>query len=263
MMTPEGHAPALLRGEWGADDLTTLFDRCSAGDGRARETIILRFLPLARAVARRYEGRGEPLDDLLQVGSVGLVKAVDRCSPDRVDAFAAYAEQMILGEIRRHFRDSTWRVHVARPLRERAHRVAHADRAIRASCGSRARIEAIASSLDLGPGEVAEAQRAWAAYRPDSLDATHHRRESRRFAPHEVLAADGSAYEQAEVSLGIATALRGLGRREHNVVLLRLCCDLTQCEIAARVGLSQMHISRILRGTSAAVAAACGLVVIA
>jgi hypothetical protein len=68
MVTPEGHAPALLRGEWGADDLTTLFDRCSAGDGRARETIILRFLPLARAVARRYEGRGEPLDDLLQVG---------------------------------------------------------------------------------------------------------------------------------------------------------------------------------------------------
>jgi RNA polymerase sigma-B factor len=259
-MTPQGHAPALVRADRGADDLVTLFNGCWAGDARARERVILRFLPLARALARRYEGRGEPLDDLVQVASVGLVKAVDRCSPGRVDAFAAYAKQGILGEIRRHFRDATWRVYVPHPLRERAHRVAAADRTIQPTPGRRGRTEAIASSLDLEPGDVAEAQRAWAAYRPDSLDAAQHTSEGPRAARRrEVIAGGGSDYEHAAMSLGIARALRGLGRRDQTVVLLRLCCDLTQREIAARIGVSQMQISRILRANHAAVAAACGL----
>jgi RNA polymerase sigma-B factor len=259
MTTPEGRAPALTRGDRGADDLITLFQHCMAGDAQARETIILRFLPLARAVARRYEGRGEPLDDLFQVASIGLIKAVDRCSPARISAFAAYAEQTILGEIRQYFRDHSWRVHVPRPLRERAHRVAYADRTIRAPLRRRARTEAIASSLDLEPAAVAEAQQAWAAYRPDSLDAAHRSRDRPRVPRREVPAGHGSEYDRVEVSLGIARALRGLGRRDQTVMLLRLCCDLTQLEIAERVGVSQMQISRILRANNGAVAATCGL----
>jgi RNA polymerase sigma-B factor len=258
-MTPQGFALAPMRGGRGADDLVTLFDGCWAGDAQARETIITRFLPLARAMARRYDGRGEPFDDLAQVASIGLIKAVDGCSPGRVDAFTTYATKMILGEIRRHFRDATWRVHVPRPLRERAQRVAQADRAIRAPFAARARVEAIAKSLDLEPSEVAEAQQVWSAYRAVSLDATPSLVERLGTTGSKRLAVNGSEYERAEVSIGVARGLRALSRRDQTVVLLRLCCDLTQREIAGLIGVSQMHISRILLGNGVAVAAACGL----
>jgi len=111
-MTPYRHARAVAPTDWPACDLSTLFSRCAAGDARARETIIVRYLPLARRLARVYEGRGEPIEDLCQAASVGLIRAVDRYSPDRGDAFPAYARPMILGAIRRHFRDTTWRLHV-------------------------------------------------------------------------------------------------------------------------------------------------------
>lgn len=258
-MTPQGDTPALTRAGRGADDLVTLFDGCWAGDAQARESIILKFLPLARAMARRYDGRGEPLDDLSQVASIGLIKAVDRCAPGRVNAFPTYAGEMILGEIRRHFRDATWRVHVPRSLRDRAHRVAQADRTIAAPSEARARTDAIAKSLDLDPTDVAEAREVWTAYRADSLDATTPSRDGLRVASSKRVAVAGSEYERAELSIGIARALRGLARRDQTVLLLRLCCDLTQREIAALVGVSQMQISRILHGNHVAVAAACGL----
>ena len=258
-MTPQGDTPALTRAGRGADDLVTLFDDCWAGDAQARESIILKFLPLARAMARRYADRGEPLDDLSQVASIGLIKAVDRCSPGRVNAFPTYAGAMILGEIRRHFRDATWRVHVPRSLRDRAHRVAQADRTIKAPSEARARIDAIAESLDLDPSDVAEAQEVWAAYRADSLDATPRSGEGIRVGSSMRVSATGAEYERAELSIGIVRALRGLARRDQTVLLLRLCCDLTQRDIAALVGISQMQISRILRGNRVAVAAACGL----
>jgi RNA polymerase sigma-B factor len=257
-MTPQGHASAFARGDRGADDLVTLFDACRAGDAQARETIILRFLPLARTIARRYEGRGEPLDDLVQVASIGLMKAVDRCAPDRVHTFRAYAAHMMLGDIRRHFRDATWRVHVPRPLRDRAHRVACAGAAIRPAGDARTRTEAIARSLDLEPADVAEAQRAWAAYLPDSLDAAPRSRDGSAAVSRQV-GVTAPEYERVELALDIARALQGLRRRDQTVLLLRLCCDLTQREIAGRIGVSQMHISRILRGNHVAVAAVCGL----
>ena len=107
-MTPHLSARAVAPSDWPACDLTTLFSSCSAGDTRARDTIIVRFLPLACRLARLYEGRGEPIEDLTQAASVGLIKAVDRYSIDK-GAFPAYARQMILGEVRHHFRDATWR----------------------------------------------------------------------------------------------------------------------------------------------------------
>ena len=255
-MTRDRHACAHDRG---ADDLGALFHRCSVGDARARETIIVRFLPFARRLARRYEGRGEDLEDLVQVANVGLIKAVDRCSAERSDTFAAYARPMILGEIRRYFRDATWRVHVPRGAKDRARRVARAHASVGPVAGPAARTEAIAAQLDLTPSEVAEAERVRFAYRPASLDAPSRSPDGHPVAHHDVLAGDSSVQERAEVSVGITSALRGLGRRDQTVVLLRLGCDLTQTEIADRVGLSQMHISRILRASSAAVAAACGL----
>ena len=259
-MTPHRHAGPGARGDWRTDNLMTLFDRCSAGDEHARDAIIVRFLPLARRIARQYEGRGEPREDLIQVASVGLIKAVDRYSPARGDTFVAYARPMVVGEIRRHFRDATWRVHVPRTLRERAMRVAKAESAIREPGGAPAHREALASYLDLEPAQVSEAQAAWAAYRPESLDAT-------RASPsdgaatlrHDVLGEADPEYEQVEVSVGIGRALRDLRPRDQRILLLRLWCELTQREIAARVGLSQMHVSRVLRRGNAAVAEACGL----
>ena len=260
MMKPHRHAGPGARGDERTENLVTLFSRCSAGDEQARDAIILRFMPLARGIARQYEGRGEPRDDLIQVASVGLIKAVDRYSPARGDTFVAYARAMVVGELRRHFRDATWRIHVPRPLRERAARVARAETAIRAAEGSPTHRQALARHLDLAPAEVKEAQAAWAAYRPESLDAV-------RASPndgavtlrHDLLGESDPQYEQVEVSVGVGRALRDLRPRDQKILLLRLLCELTQREIAARVGLSQMHVSRVLRRGNAAVAKACGL----
>jgi RNA polymerase sigma-B factor len=258
-MTP--HWRALARGDWRVRDLRPLFARCSAGDAQARETIILRFLPLARRVAREYEGRGTPLEDLVQVASVGLIKAVDRCSPDRGDAFAAYARAMIRGEIRRHFRDASWSVHVPRGVKDRASRVSRADKTLRSTSGTQASTEAVAKHLDLEACEVAEARRALAAYWPASLDVTHVRQDGHGVALREVLGAHDPEYERVEMSIGIGRALRELRPRDQRVLLLRLACELTQDEIAGRIGVSQMHVSRILRSANSAVTAACGLAV--
>jgi len=257
-MTPQC-AYAVAPRDWLACDLKTLFSRCAAGDARARETIIIRFLPLARRLAGMYEGRGEPADDLCQAASVGLIRAVDRYEPDRGDAFPAYARPMILGAIRHHFRDTTWRLHVPRPIRERAGRVLRAEKALSAVPGSPAEPEAIAEYLDMSPDEVAEAQGALETYFPGSLDATRTSDDGRELPFSEIIGGPDPGYEQAEVSVGVLRALDGLGPRDQKVVLLRLACDLTQEEIAASVGVSQVHVSRILRKGGAAVSAACGL----
>ena len=151
-MTPYGHEHAMAPMDWPSCDMGALFSRSLAGDSRARETLIVRFLPLARRLAWQYNGRGEPMEDLVQAASVGLIKAVDRYSPDRGDAFPAYARPMILGEIRRHFRDTTWRVHVPRPVKESAGRVLRADHELRRIEGSPIKPEAIAQHLGIGIG---------------------------------------------------------------------------------------------------------------
>jgi RNA polymerase sigma-B factor len=260
MMKPYRHASPGARGDGRSDDLVALFSRCSAGDAQARDTIILRFLPLACGIARQYEGRGEPPDDLAQVASIGLIKAVDRYSPARGDTFVAYARPMVVGEIRRHFRDATWRVHVPRTLRERASRVAGAETTVQTRPGPRSQNIAIAADLGLEPAQVAEAQAAWAAYRPASLDAVWSSADGREGTRRDdVVGRCDPGYERAEVSVGIGRALRGLRPRDQTALLLRLWCELTQREISARIGVSQMHVSRILRRGNAAVADACGL----
>jgi RNA polymerase sigma-B factor len=256
-MTPQWHAR--VASDWPAREEGSLFDRCSAGDIRARETIIMRFLPLARRLARSYEGRGEPIEDLCQAASVGLIKAVDRYSPDRGDAFPAYARPMILGEIRRHFRDTTWRVHVPRPTRDRAGRVVRAESELSSASGSPARPEAVASYLGIKPEEVAEARRALLAYRPASLDVTPSAPDGGPISLRDAIGADEAQYEQVEVSVGVRRALLTLTPRDRKVVLLRLDCELTQDEIARCIGVSQMHVSRIPSGARAALTTHCGL----
>lgn len=256
-MTPHWHACAA--NEWPARDLRGLFTRCSAGDRCARETIIVRFLPLARRLARLYEGRGEPIEDLCQAASVGLIRAVDRYSMDRGDAFPAYARPMILGELRRHFRDTTWRLHVPRPMRERASRVVRAQRELSSASASPARSEAIADYLGIKPSEVAEARLALDAYRPASLDCTYPTPDGGEASLRDTIGTREPGFEQAEVFVGLRRALLTLTPRDQKVLLLRLDRELTQDEIARRVGVSQMHVSRILRTCAATLASCCDL----
>ena len=259
-MTQHWYARALARGDWPTRDLRRLLRRCSAGDARARETVILRFVPFARRLARRYEGRGEPIEDLCQAATVGLIKAVDRYSPDRGDAFVAYARPVILGEIRRHFRDTTWRVHVPRPMREQAGRVLRAERELTSAHGSPAKLEVIAEYLGIGLAEVTDARCALEAYWPGSLDATFAAPDGDAIALREV-GAHESGYERVEMSVQLRRTLLTLKPRDRRVLLLRLACELTQDEIAGRIGLSQMQVSRILRNAGAALTTSTGLAV--
>lgn len=255
-MTPQQHARTSARRGRSVHDLRTLFSRCSAGDARARDAIIVAFLPYARQLARRYRERGEPVEDLYQVASVGLIKAVDRYQPERGGSFIAYAAPTILGEIRRHFRDATSPVHVPRSLQERAGRVARAQDELRTRSGSDPTTEVIARHLGLEPGEVAEAQGALKAYRPGSLDATCAAEDGQQLALSEVVGEVDPEYERVETSVGYEHALRRLQPRERNVLRLRLGGELTQSEIARRIGASQMQVSRILRNATSALAAA-------
>jgi RNA polymerase sigma-B factor len=256
-MTPQWHARA---DDTSACDLSALFSRCSAGDRRAREKIILRFLPYARRLARIYDWRGEPIEDLCQAASVGLIKAVDRYSPEPGDGFLAYARPMILGEIRRHFRDTTWRVHVPRTVRQRAGAVLLAENEVRAATRS-AKPEAIANYLGIGREELTETRRALAADSPRSLDASYMASDGHALPLGEVIGADELGYARVELSIGIRQALLTLKPRDQKVLLFRLAWEMSQDEIAGLVGLSQMHVSRILRKAGAALTASCGLAI--
>jgi RNA polymerase sigma-B factor len=167
---------------------------------------------------------------------------------------------MIVGEIRRHFRDTTWRVHVPRPVRDRASRVLGAEKELRAAPGSD-EPEAIASYLGIGPAEVAEARRALQADSPRSLDESRVAPDGDARPLAELIGADESEYERVEISVGVRRTLLTLKPRDQTVLLLRLAFGLSQDEIAGRVGLSQMHVSRILRSAGAALKTSCGLAV--
>lgn len=254
-MTLQRHARRSARRR-SARELGTLFEQRSAGDARAREEIIVAFLPYAHHLARPYRGRGEPVDDLYQAASIGLIKAVDRYEPTRGCSFVAFAKPTILGEIRRHFRDRTWPMHIPRSVQDRARRVARAQADLRARSGSDPTIEMIARHLGLELGEVAEAQRALNAYRPRSLDATSAADHGRQLALKENVGDLDPEYERVETSAGCVHALRGLDPRDRKVLLLRFGGDLPQDEIAKRIGVSQMQVSRILRTATAAMAVA-------
>lgn len=152
-------------------DVDQVFVRYRRGDFAARRLLIERFLPLARSLARRYEGRGEPLDDLVQVASVGLVKAIDRFEPGRGFKFSSYAVPTMLGELRRHFRDSGWAVHVTRDMQERVLKVRAADERLSGELGRPPRPQQLAHELKLSVEDVLEAIGANSAYDAASLDA--------------------------------------------------------------------------------------------
>ena len=217
------------------------------GDAAAREELVARFLPLARQLARRYQRGREPLDDLVQVASVGLVKAVDRFDPDRGTAFSSYAVPTILGELKRYFRDAGWAVHVPRGMQERVLEVNAALAKLARQLGRSPSPADVARELSLTNEEVLEAMEAAVAYDAISLEAPRSGEDSDGAQYADMLGTEDERFELIELGATIAPTLKALPPRDRLVLHLRFVEDLTQSEIAGRIGVSQMHVSRLIR----------------
>jgi RNA polymerase sigma-B factor len=215
------------------------------GDQAARAELIERYLPLARKLARRYAGTREPFDDLLQVASLGLVKAVDRFEPERGTAFSSFAVPTIVGELRRYFRDLGWAAHVPRGAQEMALTVDRARAEMTSERGLGPTVEELAEHLEWSLEDVLTALEAGAAQHSVSLDAPTER-DGERSTLGDTFGRDDARLAAVEERLTLASAATKLTPRERRVLLLRFVDDRTQTQIAAQIGVSQMQVSRIL-----------------
>ena len=229
------------------DELLERFARTR--DPVVREELARRFMPLVRRLASRYRGGREPLEDLVQVASLGLVKALDRFDPERGVAFTTYAAPTILGELRRHFRDRGWSVHVPRDLQERTAAVEKAAVDLPTKLGRAPTVAEIADRLQLTEEDVLEAMEAGGAHHAVSIDALQRMDDSEGVPMVERLGDNDPGYETVEYGAAIESVLTELSERDRTVLHLRFVEDLTQTQIAERIGVSQMHVSRILRST--------------
>jgi RNA polymerase sigma-B factor len=218
-------------------------------DVSLRDELIEQHIGLARHCARRFADRGEPLDDLSQVAMVGLMKAVERYDPDAGTPFAGFAVPTILGELRRYFRDATWAVHVPRKAKDLHVRLSPAVEALQHRLGRSPTPAELAEELRVSIDDVLEASEASAAYRPHTLDGPPTERGG---GLAERLASTHGGHENVEAQVLLAQVMEGLPERERTILELRFMEELSQAEIAARVGISQMHVSRLLRRTLAA-----------
>ena len=217
-------------------------------DQATREELVRRYLPFAKNLALRYRGASESFDDLLQVASLGLVNAIDRFEPGRGTPFTAFASPTILGELKRHFRDRVWTVRVPRGLHDR---MADVDKAITELTKELQRspsVAQLAERLDLEAGDVLEVLEANHNRRPLSLDRPVGGDDDESPAS-EWVGDEDEGFELVEDKLALEGALPHLDERERLVLQLRFVEDMTQSQIAERIGHSQMHVSRILRRT--------------
>jgi RNA polymerase sigma-B factor len=228
----------------GPDEIRQLLCRWHEdGDRVAREELAERMLPLARSLARRYAGKGEPLDDLEQVASLGLLKAIDRFDVTRDVRFATFAVPTIAGELKRHFRDRGWMLRVPRDIQELSARVVRAREALTRELGRSPSVNEVATAVGAGVEQVLEAVRAADAYRMMSLDEPL----AEGAGALDAIGGEDDGYELAEQRVLLRRGLDGLGEREREIVRLRYYEGLTQREIARAVGVSQMHVSRLIR----------------
>jgi RNA polymerase sigma-B factor len=215
-------------------------------DRRARDTLIERFLPLARNLARRYAASNEPYDDLVQVASLGLVKAVERFDPDRGFAFTSFAVPTIVGELKRYFRDTSWALHVDRSAQERARRIADARREIGGRLGRAPTVVELGEYLECSTEVVLDGLQVGEAYDTVSLDAPRPSDDGGAVSRLEALGDEDDRLVQVDDQATVFAAAQDLPERERQILFLRFGEDLTQTEIAERVGVSQMQVSRLL-----------------
>lgn len=252
--TGEDLAPSLPVA--GYDDVTELFGRLAESEegstdhSAVREELISRCIPLADHIARKFSGRGEPFDDLTQVARVGLVHAVDRFDVERGSNFLSFAVPTIMGEVRRYFRDNTWAMRVPRRVKETHLRIGAAVDALSQSLGRSPTAKEIAAELDVDPDEVTQAVIAGNAYQPTSIDAASVGRDTEA-SLLDTLGEEESQFDRVEEYVAIRPLLAGLPERERRILTMRFFESMTQTQIAQQMGISQMHVSRILTKTLA------------
>ncbi|MEX2194680.1 MAG: SigB/SigF/SigG family RNA polymerase sigma factor [Thermoleophilaceae bacterium] len=215
----------------------------------SRDELVARHLPLAIGLARRYRSATESQDDLVQVAALALVKAVDRFDPDRHASLSSYAVPTILGELKRHFRDRSWAVRPPRDLQELALRTVKADAALSRRLGRSPTVAELSAELGVSSEQVIEARDAARAYSAVPLDTPFEDGEEGREGS---LGAEDPGYRQVEQRAVLGSLMAQLEPREREILRLRFMDDLTQSEIAERMGLSQMHVSRLIRRSLAA-----------
>ncbi len=231
-----------------------LFDKFTALDEdapqrqRVRDRLVEMHLPLVEYLARRFAGRGEPLDDLIQVGTIGLIKAVDRFDVERGVEFSTYATPTVVGEIKRHFRDKGWTVRVPRRLQELRASLSAATADLTQTLGRSPTVAELATQLKIGEEEVLEGLESANAYTAVSIEASDG---EGGLSVADTLGADDVSLEGVEYRESIKPLLDSLPARERRILLLRFFGNLTQSQIAAELGISQMHVSRLLARTLA------------
>jgi len=216
------------------------------GDTDARDRLIASHLPLVRSLARRYAGRGEPLEDIEQVGAIGLIKAIDRFDLSRDVSLATYVTPNVVGEIKRHFRDKGWSIRVPRSLQELSARMSATIDELTARLGRSPSVAEIAEALGTSKEEVLEAMEVGSAYTALSLDAGPGGDEDGT-DPLETIGDEDAGFDRSEDRATLEPALGRLPDREREILRMRFEEGLPQTQIAERVGLSQMHVSRLIR----------------
>ena len=235
---------------WDKEKTHELFRRYKEeGDVEAREKLVMSHMNLVRFLANKFKNRGEPLDDLIQVGYLGLLKAIDRFDPSRGLEFTTYASPTIMGEIKRHFRDKGWSVRVPRRLQELSAKVNQATDVLTTELQRSPKIEEIAEYLDASVDEVLEAMESSSAYSSVPLEGTGNNDNDDAPSVLDRYATEDSALNFTDDRLIIEEALKGFSPREREVIDLRFLQGMTQIEIAEQLGISQVQVSRLLRRT--------------
>src|SRR5438477_7668688 len=217
------------------------------GDLAAREQLIEQYLSLVRSLARRYAYRGEQLDDLIQIGCIGLIKAIDRFDVNRGVELTTYATPNIIGEIKRHFRDKGWSVRVPRGLQELNVQLSRIVEELTVQLGRSPTIPELAEAAGAQEEEVLEALESGRAYSSLSLSSTTSGDGEETLDPLESIGTEEHQYEVSEDRAVLAPGFKALDERERMILQLRFFEGLTQSQIAQQVGISQMHVSRLIR----------------
>ena len=230
-----------------ADDKILLRRYHEDGDLAAREELIERYMSLVRSLARRYAYRGEQLDDLVQIGAIGLIKAIDRFDLERGVELTTYATPNIIGEIKRHFRDKGWSVRVPRGLQELNVQVSKLIEQLTVQLGRSPTIPELAKAAGVEEEQVLEALESGRAYSSVSLSTGGGSDEDGELDPLESLGTIEHEYQVSEDRAVLAPGFKVLDERERKILHLRFFSGLTQSQIAAEIGISQMHVSRLIR----------------
>ncbi|WP_370249529.1 RNA polymerase sigma factor SigF [Nocardioides sp.] len=224
-------------------------ERSDAERSTARDDLVHLHLPLVEHCARRFRNRGEPYEDLVQVGTIGLIKSIDRFDTDRGVEFSTYATPTVIGEIKRYFRDKGWAIRVPRRLQELRMQISAASAELTQSLGRSPTPRELAESIGVSVEEILEGMESSNAYSTLSLDATDDADDGAGSSMLDAIGVDDEGLEHVEIRESIKPLLEQLPAREKKILLLRFFKNMTQSQIAEEIGVSQMHVSRLLSRT--------------